>query len=58
MNERTKAFMLLCVNSIEKGSGMKTAGLQIPEKDHIYVKVGFPCYYRAKIIVRVLVFSV
>ena len=42
--------MLLYVNTIEKRTGMKNTGLKIPEKDQIYVYVGFSYYLRAKII--------
>ena len=34
----------------EKWTGMKNTGLKIPEKDQIYVEVGFSYYLRAKII--------
>ena len=46
----TETFMLLYVNSVEKRTGMKNTGLKIPEKDQIYVEVGFSYYLRAKII--------
>ena len=41
---------LLYVNSNEKWTGMKNTGLKMPEKDQIYVRVGFSYYKRAKII--------
>ena len=40
----------LHVNSNEKGTGMRNTGLKMPEKDKIYVLVGFSYYYRVKII--------
>ena len=46
----TETFMLLYVNSVEKRTGMKNTGLKIPEKDQIYVEVGFSYYLRPKII--------
>ena len=37
---------------------MKNTGLKMPEADQIYVKVGCSYYQKAKLQVRVLVFSV
>ena len=49
--ERTETFVvtnirqvLLYVNSNEKWTGMKNTGLKMPEKDQIYVWVGFSYY--------------
>ena len=36
--------VLLYVNSNEKWTGMKNTGLKMPEKDQIYVRVGFSYY--------------
>jgi len=36
--------VLLHVNSNEKWTGMKNTGLKMPEKDQMYVLVGFPYY--------------
>ena len=33
--------MLLYVNSIEQQTGIKNTGLKVPEKDQIFVLVGF-----------------
>ena len=40
----TRANSKLHVNSNEKLTGMKTTGLKMPEKDQIYVLVGFSYY--------------
>ena len=49
--ERTETFVvtnirqvLLYVNSNEKWTGMKNTGLKMPEKDQIFVWVGFSYY--------------
>lgn len=41
MNKRTEAFMLFYVNSIERWTGMKNTGLQIPQKDQVCVRFSY-----------------
>ena len=46
-NQNVHVVVSLC--KIEKQIGMENTGLKIPQKDQIYVQVGFSYYPRAKV---------